>query len=176
MKTSNAISKNRGPLGDEWETPWPLFRRIEKKLGVTFTLDVCATKRNAKCEKFFALPFIKRTRMNGLMGKWWLKGDPAVAFCNPPFSNISAWLCKAEQEARLSDVMSAVLLRADTSTKYFHKYAPLAHDVAFLTPRVNYIPPPGVSASSNSMGSVVLVFRPNRKKNHKPKLHLWKWK
>ena len=35
----------------EWETPQELFDRLDRIHN--FTLDVCATKANAKCARFF---------------------------------------------------------------------------------------------------------------------------
>lgn len=169
-KMDKAMSqrKQRGALGDEWETPWPVFHFIEKKLGVTFTVDLGATKRNAKCKRY-----VSSNTKDGIQTSW---DDHDILFCNPPYSKIEKWLAMMECEARVTLCISVVLIRSDTGTKWFHKYAPLAHEIAFLIPRVNYIPPPGVNASSNSHGSMVMVFKPGRKKNHKPKIHFWQWR
>ena len=37
----------------EWETPQDLYDYLN--LDYRFTLDPCATKENAKCEKFFTM-------------------------------------------------------------------------------------------------------------------------
>lgn len=171
-KMNKAMSqrKQRGVLGDEWETPWPVFHFIEKKLGIKFTLDVCATKQNAKCKRYISL------NINDGIQVGWSDSDHEILFCNPPYSKIVKWLAMMECEARVTECTSVVLIKADTGTKWFHKYAPLVHDIAFLIPRVNYIPPLGVNAPGVSHGSMVLVFKPGRKKNHKPKMHFWKWK
>jgi hypothetical protein len=36
---------------DEWSTPQPLFDLLNSEFH--FTLDVCATEKNAKCERYF---------------------------------------------------------------------------------------------------------------------------
>lgn len=36
---------------DEWETPQDLFDKLNETYH--FDLDVCATKQNAKCDRFF---------------------------------------------------------------------------------------------------------------------------
>ncbi len=43
-----ALSGDRLP---DWETPWPMFREIERMFAYAgrFTVDVCASKDNAKC-------------------------------------------------------------------------------------------------------------------------------
>ena len=37
---------------NEWETPQSFFDRLNETLG-PFTLDPCATKENAKCDKYY---------------------------------------------------------------------------------------------------------------------------
>ena len=34
-----------------WETPQDLFDKLDQEFG--FSLDVCATQENAKCQKFY---------------------------------------------------------------------------------------------------------------------------
>ena len=46
----------------EWETPQALFDELDREFG--FTLDVCATKENAKCEKYFT------KEQDGLSQNW----------------------------------------------------------------------------------------------------------
>lgn len=47
---------------DEWATPNYIFDELNKTFQ--FTLDVCATKENAKCSKFFT------KEDNGLKQSW----------------------------------------------------------------------------------------------------------
>jgi site-specific DNA-methyltransferase (adenine-specific) len=72
----------------EWETPQWLFEELAWIYG-GFTLDPCATRENAKCERFF-------TRSeDGLAQPW----DGKV-FCNPPYDrNIGKWVRKAFEES-----------------------------------------------------------------------------
>ena len=48
---------------DMWETPQDLFDELNKEFR--FTLDVCATAQNAKCERFYS------PVCNGLLQPWW---------------------------------------------------------------------------------------------------------
>ena len=47
---------------NEWETPRSLFKELDDEFN--FTIDVCATKESAKCERFYT----KQT--NGLAQSW----------------------------------------------------------------------------------------------------------
>lgn len=47
---------------NEWATPQEFFDALDKEFH--FTLDPCATKENAKCEKFYTIA------ENGLLQDW----------------------------------------------------------------------------------------------------------
>jgi len=55
----------------EWETPQDLFEAQNARWG--FTLDVCATAENAKCDSFFT------EEDDGLQQTW-----GGVCWMNPP--------------------------------------------------------------------------------------------
>ena len=57
IKTSNK---------DDWETPQQLFDELNKEYS--FTLDPCATEKNAKCAKYY-------TREDNGLHKDWGGGD-----------------------------------------------------------------------------------------------------
>jgi len=90
----------------EWETPQDLFDELNKEFN--FTLDVCATKKNAKCKKYYTKDD------NGLDKDW-----DGVIWCNPPYGReISAWV----EKAYVSLCKTVMLIPARTDTKYFHNY------------------------------------------------------
>lgn len=82
---------------DTRDTPPDLFAELAALYGRPFRLDVCANHQNAKVpicyytlDGLAAGGVIQRPDVNGLTGIWtpdW--------FCNPPFSNIGAWVEKA---------------------------------------------------------------------------------
>lgn len=96
---------------DEWCTPLPLFKRLNKKFK--FTLDPAATKENALCDYFYT------KEDDGLLQSW----DGRV-FCNPPYGReISKWVAKASMSAELGESeLIVMLLPARTDTKWFHSY------------------------------------------------------
>lgn len=55
-----------------WETPQDFFDKLNKEFH--FTLDVCATPENAKCEMFYTVDD------DGLSKPW-----IGTIWCNPPY-------------------------------------------------------------------------------------------
>ena len=65
---------------DLWETPQDLFDKLNNEFQ--FTLDVCATPENAKCDNFYT------KEQDGLKYPW--KG---AVWCNPPYGRgIGQWV------------------------------------------------------------------------------------
>ena len=47
MMTKGMYTSN----SEEWDTPQTLFNRLNKEFN--FTFDICASKENAKCHKYY---------------------------------------------------------------------------------------------------------------------------
>lgn len=84
---------------DERITPGWLFAELNQKHG-PFTVDVAANARNAKCARFYD------RSSDGLSQSW--RGE--VVWCNPPYSDIGAWVAKALHEVFANGCVRAVLL------------------------------------------------------------------
>ena len=70
----------------EWETPQKLFDELNDEFR--FTLDVCSTDENAKCEKHFT------KEQDGLIQDW--SGE--TVWCNPPYGReICNWVRKCSK-------------------------------------------------------------------------------
>lgn len=79
----------------EWATPQDFFDELNNEFH--FTVDVCATKENAKCKRFY-----DRER-NGLAQSW--KND--ICWMNPPYGReISKWVKKASEGGGRSSCLS----------------------------------------------------------------------
>lgn len=86
----------------EWETPIDFFKKLDDEYH--FTLDVCATKDNAKCDKYF-------TRAEDGLSKEW----SGTCWMNPPYGReIGKWVRKAFETARRGVQSSASCRRAQT--------------------------------------------------------------
>jgi phage N-6-adenine-methyltransferase len=157
MTTARAYGGRRGaPKGydpDAWGTPQWLFDELDAEFH--FNLDVCASEENAKCEQYLSV------EDNGLVYPWReARRGPVVAWLNPPFSQVEEWLKKAYGEATMNGVTTVCLVKADTSTRWFRRFYPLASEVRFLK-RIQFIPPPGYpgKVGSPNMGHALLIFR-----------------
>lgn len=68
---------------DEWETPQAFYNALNSEFH--FTMDVCATPENAKCERFYT------REQDGLSQDW--TGE--TVFCNPPYGReMPKWIEK----------------------------------------------------------------------------------
>ena len=91
----------------DWETPASLFDPLDAEFG--FTLDVCATRENAKCAKYYTLTD------DGLKQRW-----NGVCWMNPPFGAQGAWVKKAYEESRRKGTTVVCLLPSRTNTNWWH--------------------------------------------------------
>ena len=106
---------------DEWETPQDLFDQLNNEF--LFSLDPCATKKNAKCPKYFT------KKDDGLSKDW----SEHVVFMNPPYGReIGKWVKKISEEGGVA------LLPARTDTKWFHDYIYKKARIRFLKGRIKF--------------------------------------
>lgn len=109
---------------DLWYTPHDFFRRQDSIHG--FTLDVCATKENAKCKDFFS------PEDDGLSKLW-----QGVCWMNPPYGrDIGKWMRKAYESA-LDGAKVVCLVPARTDTAWWHDYA-MKGRIEFLRGRLKF--------------------------------------
>ena len=86
---------------DDRRTPRDLFDRLHARYG--FTLDAAASEGNALLPNFFDI------ERDGLRQSW----TSETVWCNPPFSNIPAWVEKAFAEVAAGCLGAVLLLPAD---------------------------------------------------------------
>jgi site-specific DNA-methyltransferase (adenine-specific) len=128
----------------EWATPKEFFNVLNAEFN--FTLDPCATAKNAKCAKFFT------KEENGLLQSW--KGERV--FCNPPYGKeISAWVKKCYKESQNGAEIVVMLIPARTDTRFFHEYIYQKHEVRFIAGRLHF----NESKRSAPFPSMVVVMR-----------------
>lgn len=89
-----------------------------------------------------------------------------TVYCNPPYSDPGPWmdLCAVHPEhGRKHEVIACI--KSDTSTAWWHRSIwPKASAICFPTRRVEFVPPPGVTASTPNF-AVALPYwgrRPER--------------
>ena len=122
-----------------WETPKEFFEKLNTEF--CFTLDVCATKQNAKCAKFFS------EEDNGLSREW-----VGTCWMNPPYGReIGKWVKKAHD----ANTTVVCLLPARTDTKWFHDYILGKAEIRFIKGRLKF----GGSKSSAPFPSMLAIFK-----------------
>jgi len=126
MKNDNRVLSVKSTSSDEWETPEDLFKKLNEQYK--FTLDLCATSENHKCDKYFT------KEIDGLKQEW-----PGVCWCNPPYSNISKWVEKAYNEAQKGSII-VMLIPARTDTRWFHNWIYMMYgvEVEFIKGRLKF--------------------------------------
>jgi site-specific DNA-methyltransferase (adenine-specific) len=126
----------------EWATPQDLFDELNQEFA--FSLDVCATEDNHKCDKYLTI------KEDGLIQDW---GNERV-FCNPPYGReISSWVKKCAEHNGLA----VILLPARTDTKWFHEYIYQKQnaEIRFIKGRLKF----GGAQNSAPFPSMIVVFR-----------------
>ncbi|MEK6880721.1 MAG: DNA N-6-adenine-methyltransferase [Nanoarchaeota archaeon] len=127
----------------EWETPQWLFDQLNKKFR--FDIDVCATKKNAKCKKFYT------KKDAGLKMGWY-----GNVWCNPPYGReIKKWVEKAFLESHKGIIV--MLLPARTDTKWFHNwlYKKRNIEIIFIKGRLKF----GNSKNSAPFPSMIVIIK-----------------
>lgn len=137
---------NKGMMSSntpEWSTPQDTFDTLNALFN--FTVDVCATKENAKLQKYYT------KEQDGLAQSW----DNELVWCNPPYGReIGKWVKKAN-EAKGGVVV--MLLPSRTDTKYFHEYIykKLYVEIYFIKGRLKF----GGCKNSAPFPSMIVIFR-----------------
>ena len=126
----NKAVKHLAAIGvnDLWETPPDLFRGICIQYGVKPSLDVCATRLNRKCRYFFT------EADDGLTQDW-----ARPFYCNPPYSQVEAWLDKANREVRRHKITGLLLTFAKTDTNWWHRHVEGQHETHFHKGRIVFL-------------------------------------
>ena len=141
---------------DDRETAPEVFGPLHERFR--FTLDVAASPHNAKCLRYFT------TEDDGLEQSW--AGE--MVWCNPPYSEIVAWVRKAwsEWETTLGIVM---LLPANrTEQRWWQEHVEPFRDrraltVEFLPGRMRFLParqPVDGKGDRPPFGCCLLIWRP----------------
>jgi len=125
---------------DLWATPQKFFDHYNAIFN--FTLDVCATKENAKCLNFYS------EYIDGLTQPW-----VGVCWMNPPYGReIGAWMKKA-YDSSLQGATVVCLVPSRTDTKWWHDYA-MKGKIEFIKGRLKF----GDAKNSAPFPSAVIIF------------------
>ena len=110
----------------EWATPQKFFDGLAQEFD-GFLLDVCARRKNAKCERYYT------EKDDGLRQAWSRKN-----WMNPPYGReIGRWVRKAHEES-LRGNLTVALLPARTDTAWFQDYIYRKHRISFVRGRLKF--------------------------------------
>ena len=127
---------------DKWSTPQAFFDKQNARFS--FTVDVCASRENAKCVRYFS------EEDDGLAQSW--RGE--VCWMNPPYGRkIGLWMKKAYQESRRGATV-VCLVPARTDTAWWHEYA-MRGKCTFIRGRLKF----GGSKNAAPFPSALVVFK-----------------
>jgi phage N-6-adenine-methyltransferase len=124
---------------DDRETPPEIFAPLDAQHR--FTLDVAASAGNAKCAAYYTV------EQDGLTQQW-----AGRVWCNPPYSNIAAWVEKAWREMEDAAELVVMLLPANrTEQRWWQEHVEPYRDgrlhggisVHFLPGRPRFFRPSG---------------------------------
>ena len=111
-----------------------------------FTLDVCASADNHKCDRYFS------TEQDGLMQDW---GD-AICWMNPPYGDtIGRWMEKAYRSS-LAGATVVYLVPSRTGTRWWHAWVKGKAEIRERQGRITF------EGETNPAGfdSVAVIYRP----------------
>tara|TARA_R110002020_G_scaffold8490_2_gene33976 strand:- start:730 stop:1221 length:492 start_codon:yes stop_codon:yes gene_type:complete len=146
-KTLNQSNKQ------DWATPQYLFDLLNAEFN--FTLDPCANKNNAKCNKYYT------EVENGLAQDW----SNEIVFMNPPYGRglTALWIRKAYQES-LKGAIVVCLIPARTDTNYYHEYIFPYAEIRFIRSRIKFRHNDQDKPNYAPFPSAVIIFD-NKKQN-----------
>jgi len=128
---------------NEWETPQTLFDELNNEFH--FTVDVCATKENAKVSNYYT------KEQDGLSQDW--TGE--TVWCNPPYGRqMQKWIHKC-YEHFVNGGSAVMLIPSRTDTKAFHDYIYGKAEIRFIKGRLKF----GNSKENAPFSSMIVVFR-----------------
>ena len=126
----------------EWYTP----RHVFEAMGARFDLDVSSPEGECPADDYCDNVFVS----GGLDRPW-----HGFVWMNPPFGGRNAivpWLEK------FFDHGDGVALCPDrTSAPWWQRFAPMADAIMFCSPKIHFIPGPGVVASSPGTGTTLFA-------------------
>lgn len=128
--------RGANPAVDDRATTPEVFDPLNERFG--FTLDAAASERNAKCPRFFSIDD------DGLTQSW--SGERV--WCNPPFSNLAAWVEKAWWEFRGGALVVLLMPANRTEQTWWQEMVEPFRDrpssplrVEFLKGRLRFVAP-----------------------------------
>jgi phage N-6-adenine-methyltransferase len=124
-----------------WATPQGFFDKLNEEFH--FGRDVCATKDNAKCKRFF-------TKADDALTKQW----SGVCWMNPPYGRVIGLWMKKAYASSLEGTTVVCLVPSRTDTAWWWDYV-MKGEIRFVRGRLKF----NGHKNSAPFPSAVVVFR-----------------
>ena len=143
-------------IQDDYGTPEELYYDLCNKFKIFPTLDVCATKQNAKCKNFIT------KEEDSLLFEW-----TETFFMNPPYSKVGQFMKKAYYQHLKHKVEGMILIFAKTDTQFWHSYIEEKAEVHFIKGRIKFLKDGVKTKNSAPYPSCIVIYRLERTKQLK---------
>lgn len=91
-------------------------------------------------------------------------------WCNPPYSNVKAWVRKAYYEGHKPNTVVVVLVFSRTDTKWWQNYVQHRSEVRFISGRLKF----GGAKNNAPFPSALIIYRgPEEKTDVDPRQITW---
>ncbi len=169
--TAKPSKHNRGSTpgedSDDWRTPLPVLRSIERHLGLHFIADMAASHDNALCSVYFTERDNTLEMLAGAIKDRILDGVPAAdpqkhaLFCNPPYKStgLIPWLQKGAAVSKWIDLPWVFLLPASrTEQPWMHLFPAPEFNLTLVKHRIAFLRPDGTPGIRPNHPSMVMAF------------------
>jgi phage N-6-adenine-methyltransferase len=182
--TAAPISASAPPVDEmqlrqEWRTPPKFLAALSREFAIG--VDVASSDDNAVARNHLT------REMDGLSRSWFRLEDaghvvhyPRVAWCNPGFKDLGAWVAKAIQEVDANPGCVALIMgTAAPSTIWWARALAAGAEIRLLAPRVQFVAPPGIKQSSNARENALVIIRSQvggAAIMRERRAHIWTWR
>lgn len=165
MATAYLNTKTPEDIRDLWSTPQWVFDYFNAEFN--FGLDVAASSLNTKVRSAYL------TEEDDALSKCWADCvDPNksnIAWCNPPYSNITPWMKHAEFEAKNLGLTTVLFVPNTTDSGWWPRNASEVRQICGLevegkrnkSGRIGFVrADTGEEQRGNNKGSCLIIFSP----------------
>lgn len=177
--TPDPIGVDEAQLRQEWRTPRGFIAALAREFRID--IDVSASAENC------VVPLYWSSDQDGLARPWFMfpldreePRGPRVAWCNPGFRDLGAWVAKAVSEvAQNPGCVALIMGTAAPSTAWWATALDAGAEIRLLAPRVQFVAPPGIRQSSNARENALVIIRSpigGDAKTRARRAHIWTWR
>ena len=137
----------------EWRTPPEFWSVIDREFSIT--VDGAANAGNHLCDVWYGPGSPRGDDFINPM----IPPQNETIYINPPFGKMMPWVLAAYR-ATINGRGNCVLMmaRCAPSTRWWRVCVRSASEIRLLSPRVDFLAPPGIDASKNNQENALIIF------------------